>query len=324
MILRWLRLCVLILLPLSSQAQEPIKLGLLKFGTVNWEMDVIRHHALDQKQDIALEIVQFASSQGSKVALLAGAVDVIVADWVWVAHQRSFGRNFSFIPYSTSVASLVVPNGSSIKNLSDLDGTRLGIAGGPMDKTWILLQALIQEEGNQGLDRRIEKVFGAPPLINKQILTGRVDATINFWHFVARLEAQGLHQLLNAEQIVQRLGVEAMPPMLGFVFNDDWAKSKPRVVTSLQAASRAAKTQLCGEMANDEWARIRPLTRAKSDAVFNLLQQGYCRGVPQQWGPKERANAEQIFSLLVKFGGDKLVGKATKLPPQIFWSGVDF
>ena len=75
----------------AAPAPQPVRVAVLKFGTVSWELDVLRHHRLDTAEGIALEVVELASGQAAKVALQAGAVDVIATDWLWVSRVRSAG-----------------------------------------------------------------------------------------------------------------------------------------------------------------------------------------------------------------------------------------
>ena len=91
---------------------------------------------------------------------------------------------------------------SPIHSIKDLKGKRLGIAGGELDKNWLLLQALAQKE-HLDLNASVEKTFGAPPLINEQIKQNRVDAVLNYWHFAARLEAQGYRQIIDGRGILK-------------------------------------------------------------------------------------------------------------------------
>lgn len=60
-------------------------MGVLKFGTVSWELDTIKHHGLDAAEGIDLQVVELASNQATQVALQGGAVDMIVSDWLWVS-----------------------------------------------------------------------------------------------------------------------------------------------------------------------------------------------------------------------------------------------
>jgi radical SAM protein with 4Fe4S-binding SPASM domain len=110
----------------SHQAQaEPVRVGVLKFGTVAWELEVIKHHGLDRKAGFELEVVPFASTQATKVGLQAGALDVIVSDWFWVSRQRAAGADYTFAPYSRMVGALLAAGDAPIRNLADLKGKRL-------------------------------------------------------------------------------------------------------------------------------------------------------------------------------------------------------
>ena len=99
-----------IMLVLSSSAcvAEPvIKAGVLKFGTVNWLLDVVEHNKLDEKQGYRLEQVEFARRDATSVALLAGSVDTIVADWFFALRERSEGEPLVFFPYSLTLGALI-------------------------------------------------------------------------------------------------------------------------------------------------------------------------------------------------------------------------
>ena len=39
-----------------------MKIGVLKFGTVNWELDVIKTHGLDAQEGFTLEVVPFGAN----------------------------------------------------------------------------------------------------------------------------------------------------------------------------------------------------------------------------------------------------------------------
>ena len=68
-----------------------LRVGVLKFGTVNWELNVIQHHGYARQEGVELEIVKLASKNATAVALQSGSVDMIVTDWVWVSRQRAEG-----------------------------------------------------------------------------------------------------------------------------------------------------------------------------------------------------------------------------------------
>lgn len=299
-----------------------VRVGVLKFGTVNWELDVVKHHRLDRAEGFDLEILGLASTLATKTALQAAGADIIVTDWIWVTRQRAEGADFTFVPYSTSLGSLMVPADSGIKTLADLRGKRLGIAGGPLDKSWLLMRALAEKRFGVDLDREVEKVFGAPPLLNQEILSGRIDAVVNFWHFAARLSAAGLRPVISVNGIARALGATTDLPLIGYVFRESWAERVQARVTGFVRATRKAK-EILGR-SDAEWARIRPLMRAKDEAAFHALRQGYRAGIPKSWGQAERQDAGRIFAILAELGGARLVGKSRVLQPGTFWPGLVF
>src|SRR5690606_35241167 len=91
-----------------------IAIGTLENGTVNWELQTIREHGFDQKNGFRLEIVPLAGNPATQIAMLGGEVDSIVSDLLWVAQQRAAGADFTFLPYSTAVGGLVVPEDSEV------------------------------------------------------------------------------------------------------------------------------------------------------------------------------------------------------------------
>jgi NitT/TauT family transport system substrate-binding protein len=138
----WFILALIALEPALAQEDQTVRVGVLRFGTVAWEIDTIRHEGLARQRAINLTPVEFASNEAAKVALQAGAVDMIVTDWPWVARQRSEGAAFSFIPYSKAVGTLMIPviQTSEALRISRAGGSewraalsiRAGFSSGPM------------------------------------------------------------------------------------------------------------------------------------------------------------------------------------------------
>ncbi|SCA57973.1 putative ABC transporter (Substrate-binding protein) [Candidatus Terasakiella magnetica] len=306
----------------SLHAELPtLRAGVLKFGTVNWELQTIKSYGLDKAQGFNLEIVPFAGKQASATAIHGGAVDVIVNDWIWVSRQRSAGRNYSFIPYSRMVGAMMADPAKNIKTLADLKGKKLGIAGGPVDKSWLLFQALAKKNHNIDLAKEAQPVFGAPPLLSKKLETGELDGVINFWHYAAKLEAKGFNRVADVSRALQSLGMNRDVPMIGYVFSPEFAQ-KQDLISAMSAASRQAKTIL----ANDPsaWAALKPMMKAKSEASFQALKEGFIKGIPQSWGDKERLEAANLFALLAKLGGKKLVGKSSTIAQGTFVEAIRY
>ena len=298
-----------------AQAETVIRVATLKSGTVAWELDTIIHHGLDTRYGIKLEVIPVAGKQSADVMLAGGEADVIVTDWLWVSRQRHLGADYTFIPYSRQVGSVLVPPESPLKTLMDLKGKRIGVAGGPTDKSWILLCALAKKEMNIDLKRESEPVFGAPPLLNELFLKNKIDALLTYWNFAARLKSSGARDLLSIGTIAQSLGLDSDTPLLGYVFSQSWSKAHDDAAQKLAAASADAKQRLAHD--DDEWLRLRPLMNANDDQEFEVLKAGFRAGIPSP-NAIDRAAALRLFNIVTEFGEDNLMSDNLTLAPGIF------
>jgi len=283
-------------------------------GTVNWELQTIKHHGLDTANGFELVLMDVAGSPAAQVAFQGGQADVIVSDWIWVARQRAEGQAIAFIPYSVAVGGVMVPADSPAQTLADLKGAQIGIAGGPVDKSWIILQALARSEGFD-LAAGTTQVFGAPPIIMQAGLSGEVGATINFWHFMAKQEAAGMRPLVTVAEAAAALGLDPATPLLGYIVKDETIRDRPEAIAGLAAASRAAKDLLAADDA--EWDRLRPIMNAGDDGEFAALREGWRAGIPAP-GPVDEASVARMFAIMAELGGADLVGSATTLPEGVF------
>ncbi|GAB4239232.1 MAG: ABC transporter substrate-binding protein [Kiloniellaceae bacterium] len=302
---------------LPALAEEIIRVGVLKFGTVNWELTTIQRHGLDRKHGFTLEVLPLASDQATKVALQTGEVDMIVSDWLWVSRQRSEGKPYTFVPFSSSVGALMVPAGSDIHDLADLKGKKIAVAGGPLDKSWLLLRGLTQRRHGFDPAEASEPVFGAPPLLAKKAEQGEVDAVLNYWHYSARLEAKGFRRIIGANDAAMELGAKGPISAIGYVFDEPWAAGKTEAVRGFVAASREAKELL--RSSDAEWEVLREMTGAKDDATLIALRDRFREGIPARPLSEEMADTAQVYDFLAELGGEKLVGKSKTMAPGTFW-----
>jgi NitT/TauT family transport system substrate-binding protein len=310
------RLCALLLAaglrPAVAVAAPAIRVGVLRFGTVSWELDVIRAHGL-----AAVEMRELAAPQAAQIALQAGQVDAIVVDWMWVARQRATGADWSFVPFSNAVGALIAPAASPVRSVADLAGRRLGVAGSPLDKSWLILRAYAKDRLGLDLDAATDRSFAAPSLLAEQMKLGRLDAVLTFWPFAARAEAAGARRVMAVEDAVAGLGIGAGVPYLGYTFSTAWAQRNPETLAGFLAASRQARSILA--RSDDEWRRLRPLTGAADEAELTKLRDWYRAGIPRKWGANERDAAVKLFALMARVGGPELVGPAAAVPPGTFW-----
>ncbi len=300
-----------------AQAADTIRIAAQKTGTLAWELAIIRAHGLDRQADLNIETTELASTEAGQIALEGGSADLILSDWLWVARERGLGDDLVFSPYSSTLGAVMVPDGSPIKDIGDLKGKRLGVAGGPLDKSWLLLQALAQQSGVD-LKRQAAISYAAPPLLSAMLLQGKTDATLTFWNFCAGLEARGMRRAITMADVMKRLGAAGPVPMIGYVFHGRWAERHRALLDRFFSLTEKAKKILAGSPA--EWQRLAARIGVTDNAALDIYRRRYAEGIPNRPLADEVADAQALYRVLAHIGGSELVGPAQALAPGTFYS----
>jgi NitT/TauT family transport system substrate-binding protein len=313
-----LALCaaVLLSLPVATAAADRIRIAAQKTGTLAWELDIIRSHGLDRQADLDLQVVELASPEAGKIALRSGSADLIVSDWLWVARERALGDKLVFYPYSSQIGAIMVPADSDVASLTDLKGKKLAVAGGPLDKNWLLLQA---DARRDGVDLRTQAsiVFGAPPLLSQKALQREQDATLTFWNFCAELEGKGLKRGIDMEATLKRLGAFGPVAMLGYVFDAGWAAKNKAAVARFLAVAAQAKDILA--TSPEEWQRLSNRIGVTDAAGLDIYRRRYSEGIPRRPVADEERDAIGLYRVLAEAGGSELVGPAREMDKGTFY-----
>ena len=279
----------------TCYSAETVRVAVQKTGTFAWELAVIRAHGLDKQANLSVQVVELASPEAGKIALRAGNADIIVSDWLWVSRERTLGAKLTFYPYSSALGAVMVPASSPIQTLADLKGRKLAVAGGPIDKNWLLLQAWLKQGG---IDLKSEATiaYGAPPLLTAKTLSGEMDATMNYWNFCAVLEAKGFRRVAGIEDLLPKLGAKGRTAMIGYVFDEAWANANQDTVARFIAMTRKAKEIL--STSDAEWEKIAPLTGAPDAATLRAYRDRYREGIPRRPIADEEADARILYRVL--------------------------
>ena len=315
-----LALAMAVAAPLARAGELPVvRVGVLKFGTVGWELDVMRRHGLDRANGVDVRPLELAGKEGAAVALQGGAVDVILTDWLWVARRRGLGGDFTLVPHSHATGGLIVRRDAGLNSLSDLRGRKIGIGGGPVDKSWLVLRAYARERAGLDLAKEARPVFAAPPLLNETLKRGDIPAAINFWQYNARLPEGEFVELARVEDMLPALGLSPEMPLLGWVFSERWAAAHRDAARGFLAAAKQARDILAASP--EEWQKIAPLAQVDDPKVLERLRQAYRRGIAHSEPADVEAEAQRLLDLLIRYGGIDEAPPDGRVPPGTFFAG---
>lgn len=301
-------------LAVGSAAAEVVRVGVLKFGTVNWLMETIRINRLDEAEGYTLEVVPLAGKAATTIAFQSAAVDLIVSDWVWAMRQNGQGASYRFFPYSRALGSAVTRSDSGIGTLCDFTGRPVGVVGGPLDKSWLVLQALAAQTCDVDLSAETQTLYGAPPLMSQQLSAEGVDAVVTYWHYAARLMASGETEVIAVSDAIETLGIDPVPALVGFVWDRD--RSDLDAITKFRRSVDAASARLAE--VDTAWDQIRPLMKAADQAEFIALRDRYRDGIATRWTEADTQAAARTHALLTDAGGPAFVEAAGAYDPSVF------
>lgn len=282
-----------------ASAQPVLTLSVLYAGTAHWELDHLQHAGLDSANGYRLELRPVANLPASRLAVTSGSVQGAVADLLWAQARFSAGEPYLYVPFSTQIGDLVVAENSAIRSLADLNGRRLGVAGGPDSKGWILLQQVASQRGLD-LAASVELQFGSPPLLSQALKRGQVDAIVTYWHFAARLKGQGgWRSAFRLQDLLAELNLDRNLPVLGYVFPNAWADDHRDLIARFARSVQQAKQSLA--VAPAHWQRLASLMQESGSGELAALREGYLAGRPL---PLTERRVADLHALLLLTGAE--------------------
>jgi len=298
-----------------AQAADTLRLAVQATGTTLWDLAVVSAFNLDKEAGLDLKVTELASTEAGKIALQGGSADIIVSDWLWVARERAGGGGLMFYPASTGIGAVMTGN-PQIHEVKDLVGKKLGVAGGALDKSWLLLKAFALKQGVD-LEKEATILYGAPPLLAEKAAQGEVDAVLEFWNFAVDLEARGFQRAIEMTQVEKALGAKKDPIVTGYVFDESFAAAHKGVLSRFFAMMKKARALIGSD--DKAWQAAVAHIRTKDKATLDLFRRRYLEATPVGEPREQEEDAAKLFAVLAQIGGEKLVGPAKSLDAGVFY-----
>ncbi|HZZ60431.1 MAG TPA: ABC transporter substrate-binding protein [Roseiarcus sp.] len=300
----------------GAEAADRLRIAIQKTGTAAWEIALMKSRGLDKAAGLDIETTELASTDAGKIALEGGGADMIISDWLWVARERGLGDKLLFTPYSSALGAVMAPKDSPIHALTDLAGRSIGVAGGPLDKSWLLLRAAALRAGLD-LAKNARPVYGAPPLLAEKLAQRETDAALEYWNFCADLERRGFRRVIEMSDVEKTLGAAGPVAMTGYVFSESFAAAHKDVLRRYFAAAAEARKTLAQDPG--AWAPIKTRLGLKDDATLEVYRKRYLAGVPKRTVAEQAVDARVLFRALADIGGKALVGEGTEFDTGLFY-----
>ncbi len=300
------------LLAAAAQAQTApkgdggtIRMLINPAGTMSIPPLVIKKYNLDKKYNINVETTAYTSNNSATVALQGKSTEVVILDWLATARLRAGGIGvIGVAPFLTYVNSVVVPASSTVKDLPDLAGKKLGVH----NKTgfdWIIMQAAAKKTYNIDLGKVVPIQEGAVPLLRGLMERNELEAT-QMWNSLApeMLASGKFRTMLTIRDLSDKMGLPTVP-FLFFGMREEYAKEHPANVRAFVAAYKDAADIM---MTDDAlWAEQGAKMKLSPQATTFFRDQ-VRRDLLKTFKPDMPKGLDDTFQALMDVAGPEVLG----------------
>ena len=261
---------------------------------------------------------ELATTEAGKIALVGGGADMILSDWLWVARERSLGKRSCSIRIPPRSAPSWPRSREEFGKPSDFVGKKLGVAGGPLDKSWLMLQAWALQAGRRPEEPGQYRVRRAAAARGKTG-AGRTRRRARILDLLRPAGSRkASRRAVDMSDVERDLGAKGPVIVTGYVFTEAFAaRARPGAGALLrhdgqgEEADRRRRRRLREDRAVK--GRSKDARRLRTgDAAANITARACRRGRLAA----DESDAAAIFSVLARSAARQLVGAAKDIDPE--------
>lgn len=302
----------------AAGSGRALRVALEAGGTLSWELRIMQELGLDRRYGLEVQPVRYATKAAAETALRGGEAEVKVDDWLFVTRARAQGIPVQAVDaFSRAVGGVVVRAGGPVRSVADLRGRRLGVTS-PADKSYLVLRAAAAAEFQFDPQTESQVLTVAPPLLNRLLERGDVDAIVQYWQFIPPLVATGrFRELAATRALLRRIAPGADVPFLVVAATDEAVRTKPDALRGFLRALREAKQALASRAELwDELSREGVLGLA-DPTLIPALAARYRTGLPGPWTRAAVAGLDAVTARLAAVAGPDVLG-VVRLDPHAY------
>lgn len=294
----------------------PVRIGVIKSAGQSDVPYVLRQFGIDRKHGLVVTEVDMSAPGQQYVMLRGDAIDASPGTFVDLMRQRKAGIGLQAFHGRQRFNNVIVtrPDGP-IETFSDLRGRRIGNFGTTF-LDWLIVRTAGKRAFGIDLERDAAPISGSPPLLNRFLARGEVDAMLQFSVLTVAPILKGEQRAVtDIPDLIRAAGFDPEVFNSHWHVSEKWVRAHPDGVHRLSAAIDEAYARLRSD--DSVWRAIAGEIGI-TDPVIIAAYRDLARKTDD--APYTRpliAATQQMLDAIIAIAGDGPIG-FTRIDPAAF------
>lgn len=286
----------------AGDSPRAFRLGVIP-GAQDFIVYVMESRGLFEKYDLRPDKAQMLSPASLHLMLGEGEIDIGFGGFTTMAIARARGKNVIVIHGIFSPVNLVfVPLDSPLETLSDLEGKKLGIFGGPSSTTFTFLSVIAKRWFDLDLAKDVELVTAPGPALAGLLDSGDVDAALVGTTESLKFEAKHTYRVLLDLSGEYRRRHGRSPAHVTITTNEDYAAAHGDVLRDFLRAYRDAVAY--ANETPEIWAEYGKRIEMSTDEEVALLRSKMSANLVSAWDAAQIETQTEYLALALNVLAD--------------------